>query len=245
MKMKSRVFLGILLLAGGALLLLQRMNIIYGDWENIFWTVIFGFTSFFLLSFYFSRKRRWWWLIGGIAALGGLVTNLLDLTLPDFAAIYNDLILLGFMGLSFIAVYLSDRIHWWAVLPGGVLITLGAVTFFEDTGMYGLDGNAVFLFGLGLTFLLLFLIPTKIGRLKWPLVAAIPLMLVGAYLAYQGEDQLWQYAGPVIILLAGIYFIASAFIRRSEKNEKVSEPVTTPNIEVIYTESNENKSPFE
>lgn len=245
MKMESRAFLGLLLLTGGALLLLQRMNIIFGSWENIFWTIILGFTTYFLLSYYISGKRRWWWLIGGIAASGGLVTNLLNLTMPQFAAVYNDLILLGILGISFIAVYLSNRVHWWAVLPGGVLITLGAVTFFDQTGMYGLDGNAVFFFGLGLTFLLLFLIPTKIGRLKWPLTAALPFMLVGVYLAFQGEEQLWLYVGPVLILLAGVYFIASAYIRRTPKKEAVAEVELAPTIEAQYSEGMEKKSPFD
>ncbi len=245
MQLKSRAILGLILLAGGALLLLQRMGLIFGTWQNIFWTVILGFTSYFLLSFYFTRKRRWWWLIGGIAALGGLITQITSLAVPEIAAVYNDLILLTMVGLAFLAVYISDRMHWWAVLPGGVLITLGAVTFVDQTGYYDLDSNAVFFFGLGLTFLLLFLIPTKIGRLKWPLVAAIPLMLVGAYLAYQGEEQLWEYAGPAIIILAGLYFFASAFIRRIPGKNKAEIVVPPPDIEVFYEEGNEKKSPFE
>jgi len=237
MKMNSRIILGALLVAGGALLLLQSMGILRGSYNNIFWFVILGFVAVISLSKFFSKRRRWWWLIFGLSALAGMATQGLTLYQPHLGETYSEMILLVVIGLSFIGVYLNDRLQWWAVMPGGIMITLGAVSFVNQTGFYDLKSNAVFFLGMGLTCLFLFLIPTKIGRLKWPIYAAIPLLLVGAFLTYQGQDILWQYAGPAIIILAGLYFFLSSLIRKfAPKKPPKVEP--QPEIEVIPPEDN-------
>jgi Na+-transporting methylmalonyl-CoA/oxaloacetate decarboxylase gamma subunit len=106
------------------------------------------------------------------------------------------------------------------------------VTFFKNTNYFSFDSNAVFFLGMGLTFLLLFLIPTRIGRLKWTLYAAIPLLLVGAFLIYKGDSQLWQYAGPALVILAGLYFIVGSLVRRMLPKKSKPEK-TEPEIEII------------
>jgi hypothetical protein len=133
--------------------------------------------------------------------------------MPNIAHALIGLIIMGSIGASFLLIYFNNNLNWWAVIPGGVLITLGAVTVLEETNAIPINTEAIFFIGLGLTFLTLFLLPTPAGRLKWAIYPALPLLLVGAFLGFQNQEQIWQYAGPAVIILAGIYFLFSAFRR--------------------------------
>lgn len=220
---KSQAILGILLVLIGALLILQGMNYLQGTWENVLWTVVSGTAGTYLLYLFFSSRKRWWWLIGGSLLIGVMIEHLLFLLYPQIGAMLGDTILLCILGLSFIGVFLSNRTNWWAMVPGGVLVTIGLIELTENTDYLLIDSNILLFLGLGFTFLLLYLIPTPVGRLHWAIYPSIPLLLVGAFLAYSSEDVLWQLAGPIVIILAGMYFIFNTF----RQNTSQPKPIKT------------------
>jgi hypothetical protein len=201
--------MGLLLVLGGALLLLQSLNLLRGTWENAIWTVVFGAVGIYCLTLFFTNRKNWWWLLPGIILLGMAVSNLLELVFPQ-ADYLSGVIILGGIGIAFIAVYLNDRVNWWALIPGGVLLTLGVVSLVDEANLVSFDSSAIFFFGLGLTFFVLYLIPTPYGRLKWAIFPALPLLLVAGFLAFQSQAQVWEIAGPAIIIIAGLYFLISA-----------------------------------
>ena len=209
MKIRPRATMGILLVLGGVLLLLQSLNLLRGTWENVIWTVVLGAVGIYFITLFITNRKNWWWLLPGIILIGIAVSNLLEIVFPQ-ASYLNDLIVLSTIGIAFIAVYLNDRVNWWALIPGGVLVTLGVVSLADETTLVAFDSSAIFFFGLGLTFLVLYLIPTPYGRIKWAIFPALPLLLVGGFLAFESQAQVWEIAGPAIIIVAGLYFLVSA-----------------------------------
>ena len=71
---------------------------------------------------------------------------------------------------------------------------------------------SVLLLGLGLTFGLLLLVPTKEGRMRWPAVPALVLVLLGAFSTLFLSPSL-QFLGPVLLVVGGIMLIVRALRR--------------------------------
>jgi len=67
----------------------------------------------------------------------------------------------------------------------------------------------VLFLGLGLTFGLLLLVPTEEGRMRWPAVPALVLLLIGAFSTLLFSPSL-QLAGPVLLILGGILLVVRA-----------------------------------
>lgn len=77
-------------------------------------------------------------------------------------------------GLWFVGMAVLPAARWWPLVPGGVLLSLAA------TILAGSDGRAggVFLGGLGLTFLAVFLAPPGSRQRLWALLTAAVLLLL-------------------------------------------------------------------
>jgi hypothetical protein len=96
--------------------------------------------------------------------------------------------------------------HWWAIIPGGVLLTLAGVTLIPEGDEWA--GGAFFL-GIAITFGLLYILPKPGGRLKWALYPAGILLIVGL-LVVLGVTNLTNYVLPVVLLVVGGFFIYRA-----------------------------------
>lgn len=95
----------------------------------------------------------------GIVAAGGLIWSVL-------------------FGVGFVYVFFRSRENWWAIIPGGALLTLALVAGLSAT-VGGMASAALF-FGLALTFALLAALPTEAGQIRWPIISAgVPGVLVG------------------------------------------------------------------
>jgi hypothetical protein len=115
-------------------------------------------------------------------------------------------IFLGLLGLSFWLIYITHRDNWWAIIPGGVLLTLAGVTLIPDNSV--LMGGAFFL-GMAVTFGLVYILPKPAGKLKWALYPAGILFALGV-LTTLGATDLLTYIWPVALLIAGGYVIYRA-----------------------------------
>jgi len=174
---KARVVLSLLMIAAGVLFLLQNLGFLEGA-SAILWALAFAGAGGAFLYVYLSARVHWWALIPGFTLLGigGLIAG--DNFVPQYADILGAPLLMGCISLSFWIIYLTNRESWWAIIPGGVLLTVGIFVGLESL-IEGVELVGVFFLGRGLTFALLTLLPTPEGRMRWALIPAAVLLIMG------------------------------------------------------------------
>jgi len=206
-----RIVGGILLVVAGILSLLQTLGILAGA-NALFWALLFGAGGLVFIYLYLANREHWWPLIPGLAllSLGAIIG--LDRFAPRVGEAWGGVLVLGAISLAFWAIYFANREHWWAVIPGGVLLTLAVVagvsSFVGEAGT-----GAIFFLGLGLTFGLLSFLPTKQGRMKWMLIPAVVLLAMGLLTTAVAAEML-QYIGPAALILVGLYLALRVFLPR-------------------------------
>jgi hypothetical protein len=209
----SRLIWGLVLIVGGALLLLDTFDIFQGG--ELFWTIASAVVGVLFITVYINNHTQWWALIPGIIFLAIAVLIGLDTFLPGFqGSKVEGLIILGGIALSFLFVYLASRINWWAIIPAGIMATVAIVSLI-DTGTNGnLSGGILFL-GFGITFALVALLPNPIRRMAWAWIPAVILAAMGIiFLVAAGN--LINYLWPLIIILLGVWLIARTAFRRQK-----------------------------
>ena len=158
-----------------------------------------------LLIIFFQNRANWWALIPGFALLSLLVVIVLNWFFPDLQANWGGSVLLGGIGLSFFLIYLVEKANWWALIPGGVLLTLAATVGLEQF-FPGLETVGIFFIGMGLTFGLVALLPNPQGEMRWAWIPAGILLFIGlVFMATTGE--LLKYICPVAFIFAGIFLL--------------------------------------
>ena len=134
MKLNWRALVGVLLVVMGVLAMLQSLNVFTfqgGVWLWIF-AVIFAVVGLgFLYVLITAPTQNWWAAIPGFTLLG-LGTMMILLGVPEIKGDWPVSIFMGSIGLSFIVVFLLDRSRWWAIIPAGVLLTLGVVSVLDE-----------------------------------------------------------------------------------------------------------------
>ncbi|MBS1249886.1 MAG: hypothetical protein MAG431_01471 [Chloroflexi bacterium] len=131
----------------GILFLLQEFTLIGSAWSSL-WAIIMGVAGIAFLWTYATDKAHWWAAIPGMTLLGLTATVLGDM----FAFPGSDWLgslFLAFIGAGFWLVYFRQPSFWWAIIPGGTLVTLGAVSGLENVAI---PTESIFFLGLGITF---------------------------------------------------------------------------------------------
>jgi hypothetical protein len=204
----SRIFWGIFLVLGGAILLLDTIGVIEGS--ELFWIIAAFIGGVLFLSAYFTNKEYWWALIPGTILLSLAIAIGLDSYLPGFknASLAGPVILAG-IALSFLLVYVVDKSNWWAIIPFGVMATLVVVAIID---LYVSTGGTagIFFLGLGLTFGLVALLPNSVAKMKWAWFPAAILGVMG-FLILIAAENLINYIWPIILILVGIYLVVRSF----------------------------------
>ncbi len=202
-----RWILGALLVVAGILFLLQNLGIF--NFDNSIWGFLFALGGLAFLWVVVNNRAHWWALIPGMVLLGigGLI--LMGIYFPSSAALYGGPFFLGMISLSFWLIYFLHNDLWWAVSPAGVMLTIAAVAGLGQI-YTGVEIGGVLFLGMGLTFLLLSVIPTPQGRMRWPLIPGIVLVLFGVIIGSTSSTAM-RFFWPVVLILAGIFI----FFRRS------------------------------
>ena len=208
--LESRILWGGLLILAGILFLAQNLGIFQiGD---LFWMVLLALAGGFFLTLFLQNRANWWPLIPALTLFSLAAIVLLNKISPDHGERWSGSIILGGIGLSFALVYLVARQNWWAIIPAGVLVTLAVIAgleeFLPDLGTAGL-----FFLGLGLTFALVALLPNPQGDMRWAWIPGGILLVIGSIFLVAGENLL-VYVWPVILILAGGWFIIRALRNR-------------------------------
>jgi hypothetical protein len=208
----SKIFWGIVLVVGGLLLLLDTFGVFEGG--ALFWTIIAGFAGILFISFFITNRDHWWALIPGVIFLSTAVAIGLNEYLPGFNE--KDLtgaVIMGGIAVSFLSVYLAERSNWWAIIPAGILTTIIVVAFLDIRASEVATGGIFFL-GLGLTFMIVAVLPTSQGRMKWAWIPAGILGIFGLLLLMTAE-YLINYIWPSALILTGLFFIVRALFRKN------------------------------
>jgi hypothetical protein len=199
----SRIFWGILLILGGAALLLENLGIF--RLGGLVWGIVLGIGGIVFLFLYFENREAWWPLIPGITLLSICAASLLDVFVPELGQIVSGLIILGGIGLSFFLIYLIDRENWWAIIPAGVLVTLGVISVI-DAADFHVDTGGYFFIGIGLTFFLVAVLPNPQGQMKWAFIPALALIGIGVFIL-SAVNEIWYVLWPLLIIAGGGYLV--------------------------------------
>ncbi|MDP1714843.1 MAG: hypothetical protein Q8L41_08865 [Anaerolineales bacterium] len=200
-----RIVLGVMLILGGGLALMQAMGYLENASE-IFWGGVFIGTGLVFLALLFGG--HWWSAIPGftLVALGTLI--LLPVALEDIGGA----VFLGGIALSFWYVYFTSRVErWWALIPAGVLTALAFVAI--ASSRFEEYSGAVFLGGIGLAFFMVYL--TNISERWWALIpGGVLSTLAGVTIAAEKFGE-FQTAGFFFIGLALTFLLVAVLARMS------------------------------
>lgn len=201
---RGSVLLGALLILLGLLFLGTTLGIVSTSWE-LLWVIAFGLMGMLFLALFVASRDRWWAAVPGFTLLGLATVIYLEELSPRGADVWSGTVFLGAMGFSFLAVYLTRREHWWALIPAGALLSLALVAGIERM-MPGAKAGGVFLLGLGLTFLVLYLLPAQSGRQRWAVIPAGILLFLGAT-TIAATTRLFDVVIPLGLILLGGYLL--------------------------------------
>lgn len=201
-KDRSRLLWGALLILAGILFFLQEFQVLGSAFEYL-WIILMAFGSGAFLWIYFTKPDQWWAVIPGLTLLGLTLVGLENIIRIFPGASWSGAVFLGCIGLAFWLVYLRRQEQWWAIIPGGVLLTLALVA--------GLDfltdwTDVIFFLGMGLTFLLVAFLPGQAYNTRW---AFIPAGILGALglLLMAPIQSVFNYIWPIFLVGLGIFVL--------------------------------------
>jgi len=199
-KRLGSIFWGIILIAGGALALVQSMGYEFTQNPTV-WAFIFGGISVIALIFYFvDGLKNWGWLfpVGIFAALALMM---------GFVAAGNDNpamaapLFVG-IGLPFVVAFFLDRAkNWWALIPAGVMAFLTLVVLAVDN-VPGEWIGAGFLFILALAFFLVYVS----RRALWAAIVAYVLFVL-SFMPVMALTSLPELSGVIMLFAIGLPFL--------------------------------------
>jgi hypothetical protein len=208
MALKQNNLIGLILIAVGALALLGNFGWL-GDMSTILFSVAMAVGGVYLIRYHVKNRQQFWASIVGFTLFGLALAAISE----DLAGFY----FLGSIGAGFIFTYLQERKHWWAVIPGGVLVTLGTIVAAEEI-FPRWDAGGLFFAGLAATFGYLYAYERK----RWAIYPAVALLVIGLLgLSFTGG---WVF--PALLIAAGVYALS-----RSTKSVTPS-PVVNPSSPV-------------
>jgi hypothetical protein len=201
---KSRLFLGLGLLILGIVFLLQNIGVLR-DAAAVIWPVLFGLGGLVFLGVFLSNREHWWAIIPGSALLGIALLMALTALFPARGPIFGGAIFMGTLAAGFLAIFAFHPDNWWAVIPGGVLLTIAVVSVAGQV-LSGAQTGAIMMLGMAATFAALALIETPQGRMRWPLIPAGVLLAIGLLIMLQTLAWLlWLIA--LMMIAAGGYLV--------------------------------------
>ena len=205
-RIDPRLLIGVLLVVGGVLSLLDVQGVI-SNAGGIFWGLLFAAGGLVFLYLLFNDPNNWWAAFPGFTLLGLAASSIL----PESLEAYDGLVFFAGISLGFWWVYFTDRGRWWAIIPGGVLLTLGIVSALDEVS--GIETGGSFFLGLGLTFILVAVLPGDDNR-SWALIPGTILLVFGALIGPPFFG-LAEYFWPALLILLGGYFVFQFFRRQS------------------------------
>ncbi len=211
-----RVVLGVFLLIIGVVALLQTLRVVNfnGGFWPVFFSAMFVLVGLAFLAALIQNRTNWWAAIPGVTLLSiGALIGLNEIV-PGFAP-YGGSLVLGGIGLSFCLVYLIAPQNWWAIIPGGAMLSLAVVAGVDALHLRAIDSGGFLFLGLAVTFALLGVLPTGGRKMNWPWIPAAVLLVMGVLISFSSAG-FTNFVWPVILILVGIFFLTRNMFRKTE-----------------------------
>lgn len=207
-----RTQLGVALVALGVLALLSNVGLFAGL-SRVIGMVLFGAAGVLVIGMYRRDPGRLWTLPVGFTLLGLAVATL---ELPWSGGAF-----LGSIGLGFLSIWLldSERNRWWALIPAGVLFTLGVVATIDQMTRASSDtSGTIFFLGLAATFAALYLLPSV--QQRWAIWPALALGVIAILtMSFSGG-----WIAPLVLIAVGAWLLT----RQSRPSDVRSVEPTPP-----------------
>lgn len=211
---RTNILVGVLLLAAGIMILLLNFGVI-GPLGDTLWSLLFFGGGIAFLVVYLQNRAQWWPIIPGMTLLG--LGAIIFFSNTGFEGDWLPALLFGAIALAFFVVYLTQPAeNWWALIPAGVLTSLG-VPFLLPGGF----NPGVFMFGMGVTFGLVYLQGLVRGLHRefwWALIPAGVLALIGIFLFTDEMAIFAQFSNlwPLVLIIIGVFVLFGAFRGRRQ-----------------------------
>jgi hypothetical protein len=203
---------GGLLVVLGLVLLVDNLDLL-GDWNAPIRSLLLGAFSLVFLATYIRDREQWWALIPGLVILGiAVAVFLAEQDLVEGYVVAT--IILAGVGLPFLLIYLSDRQHWWALIPAMTMVGIAAGVFLEGLGAIGgpaVGGLAVG--GISLGFVSIYLI----DREQW--WALIPGGVMGVLAFFLLLAAAAKFIWPAALIALGLLLLRSS-LRRDRRRAR-------------------------
>jgi hypothetical protein len=206
----SRLLWGLLLIVGGGLFLLQNLGLLpFGEY---IWAAVFALAGAVFLGVFVRDRQQWWAVIPGLTLLGVGLTAALAIFAPEQMGAWVGSIFLGMIALAFWIVYFTNRANWWAIIPGGTLLTLALISA-ASTIWGGLELGGLLFVGMGLTFALVAVLPQQTENTKWAYIPASVLLVMGL-LIMAAATSLIKFVAPLALVAVGAFLLWRTFMGR-------------------------------
>jgi hypothetical protein len=200
---RTDTFWGGLLVVAGVVLLLLNLGV-FGAADEIVGSLLLGAGGVLFLGLFVARAQ-WWAAIPAGVLLSLATLTAIEQIAPRQAEVWGGALFLGGTSLGFWAIALTQPRHWWAIIPGGVLLTVALVAGL-DQARPGQDYGGVVLLGIAATFGIVSLVSPSGKRMTWALIPATVLGVIGVAVLTQTAAWL-GYVWPAALIGAGLYLI--------------------------------------
>lgn len=172
---------------------------------------VIGAALFFVLAItfglvYATRRQLWAAIVAYVMLVLGFTPLIAMGERPDLAGI---VVMFG-IALPFLFIYLrTPETRWWAVIPGGILATIGVVVAIvlligeDNPALMERISNVILYLGIGLIFVALWLRHKK----RWGMWVAIVAGILAVISAIVGDmERSW----PILLVIGGVLLIYRA-----------------------------------
>lgn len=204
---------GVVLIVAGAMFLLQNLGVFYGG-ANFLWAILIGGAGVASLYAFVNNRDNWWAIIPGATLMAIALNIVLSVIFPRASDILGGGIVLGGIALGFLLVFLTRRSFWWAVIPGGVMLSLAVVSIADEI-FPNYDTEGIFLLGIGLTFLYLATLKGYEKNFKWALYPGGILAALGI-LSLPFMQLTSDILAPLALIGAGGYLMYKNLAQKKE-----------------------------
>ena len=196
-------------------LIASLSDLVQGEWMG---TLVLLLIALVFLGVYLrNRAHRWALIVFGVLAVISVIP-------PLSAGVNSDYVATAIMflfSIAFFVVFFTGMKRWWALIPAGVFATIGVVVLLTlDQAVESLGGEpragqiagGVFLMGLALTFLVVWLLRAK-APTAWAIYPAIILAVLGLFSMIAGQaalDVLW----PILLIAGGALLVYQAYRKK-------------------------------
>lgn len=214
-KHAGRIFISLILIIFGLAALFNTLGVIYLPFNiggaNAFWLVVFGLAGIIFLSVFVSDTSNWWAVIPGLTMIGlaVLVGDVLPKSMQNLGAA----IFMALLAVSFLIILLVRKANWWAIIPGGVILSVAVMIGFSNI-VSGTALVSILFLGMAITFVAVYLLPNSIGKMKWALYPAVAFALLGLLFLITAGSAFTLVAAAALIVV-GVYIIVRSAVRHA------------------------------